>query len=447
MLDTTYLFQPRGPGTQWFFRIATPSVLVGRPNTRTGKPYRPEVRESTKSRDLKAARRVRNVYLANIERDRAAAIQEIEGSLDTAMQIAADYRSARDGQDEALDYVTSLQAEKIEERAGYAKAKRWHEVATGEATPLKLAYEKYLADEGKEKSRSSLNNLATAIREFCEFAGEDVSLQGVDRRTVGDFVKDYLPTRKGPKAPEGQGPATIRRKVSDLKAIWEWAKRRGYLDWERHNPWEAQAPSAKVVKAAANTRNIYTPEQTTKLLEACPEGTRLGDLIRVALLTGVRLEEVADLEATRVDPEGRWYEVQKGKTDNAARTVPLVDLAQTVIRERLRKAGGQGPLFPELPVRPSTGKRGGAASQEFTRVRREVLGRETDKHLDQHAFRHTWRTAAGRAGVDTRVTQEMGGWSKGRASDLPYDHGRELEQYREDQERVARWLREKGYLG
>jgi len=30
VLDTLYLFQPRGPGTAWLFRMPTPAALVGR---------------------------------------------------------------------------------------------------------------------------------------------------------------------------------------------------------------------------------------------------------------------------------------------------------------------------------------------------------------------------------------------------------------------------------
>lgn len=33
MLDTDYLFQPRGQGTGWCFRMITPHVLIGRTNT------------------------------------------------------------------------------------------------------------------------------------------------------------------------------------------------------------------------------------------------------------------------------------------------------------------------------------------------------------------------------------------------------------------------------
>jgi hypothetical protein len=45
MLDTNYLFQPRGAGTAWLFRMATPTTLIGRTNPRTRKPYGREIRE------------------------------------------------------------------------------------------------------------------------------------------------------------------------------------------------------------------------------------------------------------------------------------------------------------------------------------------------------------------------------------------------------------------
>lgn len=46
LLDTKFLFQPRGEGTAWLFRMATPEALIGRTNPRTGKPYGREIRES-----------------------------------------------------------------------------------------------------------------------------------------------------------------------------------------------------------------------------------------------------------------------------------------------------------------------------------------------------------------------------------------------------------------
>jgi len=449
MLDTKYLFQPRGPGTAWLFRMPTPGILIGKTNPRTDKPYGKEIREGLGgASDLRKARRLRDLRLGEIRAEEGIHLAALGGSIEQALTVAESLRALEDDDmRETVEYAISIEAEKIERRAGVPKASRWYKTAMGLSTPLETVFDQYKADAGAALSLSSINNLNTAIREFLEFVGEDTSLEEVDRRKVAEFVTRHLPNKKGPKAPEGQGPATIRKKVSQLGQIWVWARRRGLLSREQENPWDEQAPTAKEVEAKTSSRRIYTPEETRKLLEKTVPGEALGDVIRVALLTGVRLEEVTSLEASQVDPEARWYTILKGKTKNAARVVPLVDMAQEVIKARLEKAKGGGPLFAELPVRKSTGKRGGTVSQAFTRLRRTVLGEHTDGELAQHCFRHTWRTAANRAGVDVRDAMEMGGWSRGQSSDLVYDHGKELEQFREAQARVAVWLREKGYLG
>lgn len=53
MLDTQFLFQPRGPGAGWCFRMLTPPVLIGRTNPRTGRPYGREIRMGLDTRRLK----------------------------------------------------------------------------------------------------------------------------------------------------------------------------------------------------------------------------------------------------------------------------------------------------------------------------------------------------------------------------------------------------------
>lgn len=443
MPDTRFLIQPRGPGTAYVFRMRTPPSLVGKINPRTGKPYGREIKEGLNCdnpRDRMEAIRRRDVLLGQIRREELGGVE-----LPDAMEVAA---SLRDMDDDARDIAVSVLADdarKAGKKIGHAKAGRWYRVAAGMETPFKDLVDKYKADPDTALSLATLNNLATAVREFLEFAGEGVSIEEVDRRKVAEFLTDYLPKRKGPKAPQGQGPATIRKKASLLSQVWRWAQRRGFLPYSKETPWDGQAPNKKAIKDAQKVRRPFTPEEVRKLLEGIPAGTPLGDAFRVAILTGVRLEEVASLTAKQVDADGEGYSVKKGKTENAARYVPLADLAAEVVKRRLAGANG-GALFPELPVRKSTGKQGGKLSQDFTRVRRDILGEETDGDLAFHSFRHTWRTAARRAGVDLRSIAEMGGWSRGDSADAIYDHGLETKRYREMQATVAAWMRTQRYL-
>ena len=351
MLETLYLFQPRGRGTAWLFRMPTPGALVGKTNPRTGRPYGREIREGLGGiADLRQARRQRDLRLGLVRAEEAAALATMNGSMGQALVIAQQLNGLDDEAREAAEYGLTLEAERLERRVGEAKAVRWFKIATGERTPLTGVFDQYKEDAGKSQARSTINNLNTAIKEFLAFAGEDVPLEEVDRRLVADFVTNHLPNKKGPKVPNGQSPATICKKVSQLGQVWVWARRRGLLTREQENPWDEQAPSAREVEANSSSRRIYTPEETRKLLHKTTPGEVLGDVIRVALLTGVRLEEVAGLEASQVDPEARWYTIHKGKTKNAARIVPLVGMAQEVIKARLTKVGDGGPLFGELKV-------------------------------------------------------------------------------------------------
>jgi len=170
---------------------------------------------------------------------------------------------------------------------------RWFKLATGQATPLQAIYEKYRADKGQTLSQATLNDLKTAFNDFTDFVEGDVGLEEVDRRMVSDFAIDYLPNKATPKAPSGPGPATIRKKVTLLNSLWRWAMDRGYLEFSPMTPWDRQAPTAKA----------------------------LGDIIRVALFTGVRLEEVAGLHAHQLEKDGKGYEVKEGKSENATRYI------------------------------------------------------------------------------------------------------------------------------
>ena len=454
MLDTKYLFQPRGPGTAWFFRMPIPASLVGDTNPFTGKPFgKSEVRIGLGGKhSLKEARAQRDQILAVIRTMEAKALNGAVGTVSNAEEIAGQFIALPDDPDdnarEAWREALELDAERLAEKIGPEKAARWYRVAIGvEGKLVRELFEDYRAKRQPPFSVSTVNNLKTAEMEFLSFAGNDIELDMVDRKLVRQFVDDYLPQQKNAKAPKGQGPATIAKKVSMLRSVWEWAKGQDILPREVLSPWDQQGPSSAAIAAAKKSRRRFEPEEVKKLFAAQAEGTALGDIIRIALLTGVRLEEIAGLDCRSVDPKARWYTVEKGKTGNAARVIPLVDVAQRIVLRRFKAANSTGPLFPELPIRQSTGKRGGAPSQRFTKLRREVLGGETDGELAEHAFRHTWRTAAGRAGVDLRAAQTMGGWSRGKASDLDYDHGLENEQYREQQKKVAQWLRQKGYLG
>jgi integrase len=123
---------------------------------------------------------------------------------------------------------------------------------------------------------------------------------------------------------------------------------------------------------------------------------RQGDLMRLMLVTGCRIDEIGSLLLKDVQETGESSRITSGKTDNAARYVPVVEAAMSLLAQRYANANARQQdlpfhdrrLFPELPLKPATGKVY-SASQWFTRYRRQALGADTDTRLTAHSFRHT----------------------------------------------------------
>lgn len=206
VLDTLYLFQPRGPGTAWLFRMPTPAALIGRTNPRTGKPYGREIREGLGGiLDIRQARRLRDLRLGKIRLEEAEALSEINGSMKQALEIAAELKAVDDPERrETFEHGLLVAAEQIEARAGHRQATRWYKTATGQRSPLKDVIEQYKADAGKTMSLSTLNNLNTAIKEFLAYAGEDVALGQLLHRDAAAGGN----LRQGVALPNGDGTRT-----------------------------------------------------------------------------------------------------------------------------------------------------------------------------------------------------------------------------------------------
>lgn len=124
MLDTSYLFQPRGAGTAWHFRMPTSEVLIGRTNPRTGRLYGREVREGLGSeRELRKARKLRDLRLGAVRAEEALALAETNGSLELALTISQELRRIEDPTTrEAVQAAISNQAEKLGTRVGERRA-------------------------------------------------------------------------------------------------------------------------------------------------------------------------------------------------------------------------------------------------------------------------------------------------------------------------------------
>jgi integrase len=114
----------------------------------------------------------------------------------------------------------------------------------------------------------------------------------------------------------------------------------------------------------------------------------LQDLIRLALVTGARLDELCALQRGDAEEreEGWWITVTEGKTEAAKRSIPVHSSAVGVLVRR--KQEGTSYLFQDLKVGGPDDKRSWYVSKAFRRYREQVgiVGRLRDFHALRDTF-------------------------------------------------------------
>jgi integrase len=152
----------------------------------------------------------------------------------------------------------------------------------------------------------------------------------------------------------------------------------------------------------------------------------LHDLIRLALVTGARLNELCELRTSDAmkREDGWWISIRAGKTNAAVRQTPVHEAAAHVI-ERRRKSADEY-LFAGLITDGPDNKRSRNVSKAFVQYRRSLGLNEPGQVF--HSFRNTCLEAleAGEVLETTaklivghkRASLTFGGYSKGVRVDL-----------------------------
>ena len=249
-------------------------------------------------------------------------------------------------QSEALDEVKEMAGTIGEEEA--ARLVRMLKSAT---PPLAEHYERWLDQQVGDITKQTAAQHRMAVREFLRWAGEEICIGDVDRKLAGEYTDSLL------SPDSGLSRKTTARRLSSLSSLWSWLEARG-LAPKDSNPWLRQLRGKRGKRGREKPRSQWKDEQLVKLLagEMTPQYTAtLHDLVRLALVTGARLDELCRLKTTDAEKrkDGWWIVIREGKTQAAVREVPIHDSAAHVL-ERRRKTP-DGFLFPGLaPGGPDT---------------------------------------------------------------------------------------------
>lgn len=275
---------------------------------------------------------------------------------------------------------------------------------------------------------------------------------------------------------EGRKPKTLQKWISSLNTVLRDAQARGYIPANSALP---TAPLSQQMKRLPVRRKERLAFEQSDLQIIFGEEWFLYRnskfpnwfwLPVIALLSGVRIEECAQLRLTDICKDRAsglpYLDINEHgdktvKTQASIRKIPLhpmlIELGILEYRDAIAAAGfADGRLFPCLPV-TKYGDLSGSSSKHFNRYLREVG--ITDKRKVFHSFRHTVATALKSAGVRSEIRHRLLGHTFNQGEHATYIHadtplkelyfdgiaklqyeGLDLEFLKHDAERTHAWI-------
>jgi len=312
--------------------------------------------------------------------------------------------------DEFLSQISD-EANEVLRKLGDTAATAFFKIAKGEGTPLRTQFDGWLGEQAGVVTGQTISQSRTVLTAFLAWAGEGVLIEDVNRKKAGEFVSHLLTPASG------IGRRTAGRYVSSLSSLWKWLEARGSTE---DNPWLRQGVGKKSARGVANERNQWTDAAIVKVLTTSytPRYTEIfRDLVRLALVTGARLEELCSLKISDVHErdDGWWITIREGKSKAALRDIPLHDSAGHLLTRRLKRA--KAYIFEGLTPGGPDNKRSWHVSKAFGRYTAKLaLGEDRQVF---HALRKTFVEVMEGAEVPLSTTALLIGHAR---QSLTYGH-------------------------
>ncbi|BBF94216.1 tyrosine-type recombinase/integrase [Blastochloris tepida] len=337
--------------------------------------------------------------------------------------------------DEQVDHIRGEPIEIIEyaDRAvpiydpnALRMAETFREMAMGEATPIELHHQAYLDQlTVKRRTKADDERAMKFLLTWCKNKGVSPMLQAITGKVAARFM-DELHTVAG-----SRHPVTLQKYINRLSVYWKWLKQRSHVET---NPWaDLKLP---VPKTPHNElERSFTDAEVARLLQGSASQA-MHDLMRIAALTGARLDAIVDLSIG--DCADGAFKFKPQKKEKQPRYVPIHSALKEIIARRTVGKAPTDDLFPEYPPpKKATSKRERSfkASTAFTTYRRsvgvadEAPGRRRSL-VNFHSFRRWFITKAERAGQAEHIIASVVGHARPGMTLGRYSAGPEFEQLR-----------------
>lgn len=235
---------------------------------------------------------------------------------------------------------------------------------------------------------NTASQYASTIRLFAEFWG-DRPIRGIRQSDAGEFVellkrlppnhgrgdlasrtlRELVALHKGP----GLSTPSIKRHLGTLKQIWGWAKGLGFCSGD--DPF-----SVKLEKHRKRPSLQWEPADLRRLFGGPPQRRDIYEAFYVAMFTGLRIAEIADLTwgQIRKEQDIDYIAVTDAKTEAGIRKVPLHPKLRWLLAKQ--RGADSDPVFPSFTPEGPRKSRGGDATKLFGRWKSQ-LGVEARRYV------------------------------------------------------------------
>jgi len=303
-----------------------------------------------KTRHLPTARKNRDILLGDLRRLESSINEGEDFSLATAVEYREIIKEAREQAEDPFnvgaEFVLTDKLERAEASGTpRGRLRQFSRVAFGGGYPIAIAKEEYIKARSPDAqygygplASTTVMSFETAIKHLRTFLSDDTKtacLEDITPKIARRFKYEYLTGILNPRSGKGLSSKTISKNITLLKSLWGWAKEVGKIDENRPNPWGFPRGIPRSGKRRPMNRDIFAPEEFCKLLMATERGDKHGDLLRLAIATGCRVDELASLEIGQIIEGGKGFHLDGGKTSNAVRYVPVVCASRDVLETRI----------------------------------------------------------------------------------------------------------------
>ncbi|MGM5011607.1 DUF6538 domain-containing protein [Rhizobium sp. 969_B3_N1_2] len=313
-------------------------------------------------------------------------------------------------------------------------AKDFSQLARGDKTPIDLHHQKFLAmSHVKARTLADDKRAMKLLKDWCNKAGVPPYLQAITKKEAVRFCDEL------PKLTANLTPVTLNKYVSRLSVYWTWLENRHEVD---SNVWKGRR--LREPQQTTDQRERPFTDDEVKVLLGGPAEPEMDDLMRIAALSGARLDAIVCLKVKDCRDDGVFV-FKPQKKEPGPRLCPIHPDLIEIVERRKKGKGPEDDIFPEWPgVKKSDSlrERSFKTSNEFTEYRRSVGVEERREGkrrglVNFHSFRRWFITKAEQAGqLESTIAVVVGHKRQGMTFGV-YSGGPLLEQARQCVEAVT----------